>query len=75
MPEVPLPVDGAVDDRLVPTTDPRDVADGLGVSIFMHGILAREGLEVVIDNSVHTIDDLDVSWQLRFLSAALTVLI
>jgi hypothetical protein len=32
-----------------------DVADGLGVFMFMHAILPQEGLQVPIDNSVDPI--------------------
>ena len=36
-----------------------DVADGLGVFMFMHAILPQEWLQVLIDNTVDTIDFLD----------------
>jgi hypothetical protein len=35
------------------------VADGLGVFMFMHAILPQERLQVLIDNSIDTIDFLD----------------
>ena len=46
-------------DTVVPVTGPMDVADGLGVFMFMPAILPQEGLQVPIDNSVDPIDFLD----------------
>jgi hypothetical protein len=36
-----------------------DVADGLGVFIFMHATLPQERFQLLIDNSVEAIDILD----------------